>query len=72
MLLDNATIHHSDEIENLITAIGATLIYSAPYSPHLNPIENYISIYKAYLKFLGEEQFQTHNWEVSHSYFLES
>mmetsp|Transcript_12865 Transcript_12865/g.14996 ORF Transcript_12865/g.14996 Transcript_12865/m.14996 type:complete len:370 (-) Transcript_12865:33-1142(-) len=70
VLLDNATIHHSDEIENLITATGATFIYSAPYSPHLNPIENYFSIYKAYLKFLGEEQFQTHNWEASHKLAL--
>ena len=50
VLMDNASTHMSDEIANAIEATGAVLIYSAPYSPHLNPIENYFYVYKKYLK----------------------
>ena len=50
VLMDNASTHMSDEIEDLITATGAVLIYSPPYSPHLNPIELYFGMYKKYLK----------------------
>jgi transposase len=50
VILDNASTHMTEEVEEAITATGAALIYSAPYSPHLNPIENYFSLYKSYLK----------------------
>ena len=50
VLMDNASTHMSDEIEKAITATGAILIYGAPFSPHLNPIEYYFSQYKSYLK----------------------
>ena len=40
----------TEEVEELILNTGAILIYGAPYSPHLNPIENYFSLYKSYLK----------------------
>ena len=56
--MDDAHNHHSDEVVDLIHATGAVTIYSAPYSPTLNPIENYLSIYKKYLKNLGEVAFQ--------------
>ena len=72
VVLDNASIHHSDEVIDLIHATGAVIIYSAPYSPHLNPIENYFSVYKKYLKNLGEEAFQEFNWNVSHTAALGS
>ena len=50
VLMDNASTHMSEEVEEAIAATGAILIYAAPYSPHLNPIENYFALYKAYLK----------------------
>ena len=50
VLMDNASTHMSDEIEAAIAETGAVLIYGAPFSPHLNPIEFYFSQYKAYLK----------------------
>ena len=50
MLMDNASTHMGDEIERAIEANGALLIYGAPFSPHLNPIEYYFGRYKAYLK----------------------
>ena len=40
----------SDEVERAIEDRGAVLIYGAPFSPHLNPIEFYFGQYKAYLK----------------------
>ena len=50
VFLDNATTHMAEEVEEAINEVGAIVIYGAPYSPHLNPIENYFSLYKAYLK----------------------
>lgn len=39
VVLDNASIHHNDEVVAAIKATGAKVIYTAPYSPDLNPIE---------------------------------
>ena len=49
VLMDNASTHMSDEIEKAIESTGAILIYGAPFSPHLNPIELYFGIYKWHL-----------------------
>ena len=48
VIMDNATIH--SRLEPLIEAAGAKLIYTAPYSPELNPIELMFGSYKASLK----------------------
>ena len=50
MLLDNVSIHHSDEVVALIEATGAIILYAALYSPDLNPIEFMFAKYKAMLK----------------------
>ena len=65
VLMDNATTHLSDEIEDTIRATGAVLIYSAPYSPHLNPIELYFGCYKAYLK--RNDKRMLHEWRSVHA-----
>jgi len=49
VLMDNALTHMSDENEAEIGETGAILIYGAPFSPHLNPIEYYFACYKSYL-----------------------
>ena len=54
VMIYNGSIHMLDEIQTIIEDAGAVLIYGAPYSPHLNPIENYFSIYKKYIKQNGE------------------
>ena len=50
VLLDNASTHNSDRVVHLIESTGARIIYSALFSPDLNPIEIYFSVYKRYLK----------------------
>ena len=62
--MDNASTHMSDEVEAVIRSTGAVLIYGPPYSPHLNPIENYFALYKAHLK-RNERRMQT-DWRSVH------
>ena len=50
VLIDNATIHHDDEIVAMIKSTGAEVLYLPPYSPDFNPIENFFYIYKQSLK----------------------
>jgi hypothetical protein len=50
VVLDNASVHHSDYVLHTISAAAAKVIYTAPYSPDLNPIELIIGQYKAALK----------------------
>ena len=64
VMMDNASTHMSDEIQAVIEDAGAVLIYGAPFSPHLNPIENYFSIYKKYIKRNGERM--NSNWRAVH------
>lgn len=39
LVMDNAPIHRSPEVQNLISSRGYRCIYLPPYSPFLNPIE---------------------------------
>jgi len=51
VVLDNAPIHHHPEVVRLIEEVAkAKIVYTAPYSPDLNPIEYYFKIYKDSLK----------------------
>ncbi len=48
--MDNASIHHLERIEEIITGIGAKIIFLPPYSPDLMPLEEVFSKVKYYLK----------------------
>ena len=69
VLLDNASTHMTYEVVDAIRATGAIIIYSAPYSPDLNPIEIFFSMYKAPLKRIGEGPIMT-DWTVAHLHAL--
>ena len=46
VVMDNASTHMSEKVGDLIRSTGAYLLYTAPYSPDLNPIELGFNIYK--------------------------
>ncbi len=50
MVMDNLPAHKVEEIEPLITSVGATALYLSPYSPEFNPIEHWWSQLKAFLR----------------------
>uniref|UniRef100_A0A1X7UEI5 Tc1-like transposase DDE domain-containing protein n=1 Tax=Amphimedon queenslandica TaxID=400682 RepID=A0A1X7UEI5_AMPQE len=50
VIIDNASIHHVDEVIDKIESTGAIVKFLPPYSPDLNPIEEAFSKVKANLK----------------------
>jgi transposase len=50
VIMDNCSIHIDIRVRQLIEATGAIIVYSAPYSPELIPIEYMFHQWKAYLK----------------------
>jgi transposase len=63
-ILDNATIPYT--VIDAIQATGAQIIFVAPHSPDLNPIENYFSMYKAFLKRENFDAYVDSNWRDIH------
>ena len=54
VIMDNCSIHkNNQELEVLITAAGARIIYLPPYSPDFSPIENCWSKVKTILRRIG-------------------
>ena len=64
VILDNASTHMSQKVIELISTINARVVFTAPFSPDLNPIENYFSVYKKYLK--RNNIAMTANWKKVH------
>ena len=50
VIMDNASIHHTENNVQLIENPGAKLLFLPPYSPDLNPLEPGFSKVKAILK----------------------
>lgn len=50
VIMDNCSIHLDPRVRTLIEGAGAIIIYSAPYSPEIIPIEYMFHQWKAYLK----------------------
>lgn len=50
LVLDNASIHHLHRIEEIITGVGAKILFLPPYSPDLMPLEEVFAKVKSILK----------------------
>jgi transposase len=50
IVIDNASFHKSQAIEDLIAQFGCELWYLPPYSPDLNPIENWWFVLKNWMR----------------------
>lgn len=50
VVMDNATIHHLQRVQDMILGVGALIRFLPAYSPDLNPIEEVFSKVKRYLK----------------------
>ena len=50
LVMDNWTVHHGDDITELVERFGCTLLYLPTYSPDFNPTEYLFSKIKAFIK----------------------
>jgi transposase len=50
LILDNAPVHDQDYIRERVNSVGAIVIFTAKYAPHINPIEYGFHILKADMK----------------------
>ena len=50
IVMDNASIHHIEDVVRTIHATGAILRFLPPYSPDYNPLEESFAKVKAFLK----------------------
>lgn len=50
LVMDNASFHHSERIKQLCSQARVHLVYLPPYSPDLNPIEEFFSELKAFIR----------------------
>lgn len=50
LVMDNASWHHKGRLEQLCANAGVKLLFLPPYSPDFNPIEEFFSELKAYIK----------------------
>ena len=48
--MDNVAFHHSKVIKQLPIDKGINPLYTVPYTPDLNPIENVFSVIKHYVR----------------------
>ena len=57
LILDNARFHKSKDVINNITDSQNEIIYTIPYNPSCNPIENFFSQLKNYVKNKSPDNF---------------
>jgi transposase len=50
LVMDNASIYHTERITQMCYDAGVKLVYLPPYSPDLNPIEEFFAELKAFIR----------------------
>ena len=50
VVMDNASIHHLARVQDIITGVGARLVFLPPYGPDLMPLEEVFAEVKALLR----------------------
>jgi len=50
IIMDNCSIHHTEDVKSLLDEAGILLFFLPPFSPNYNPIKFAFSSIKAYLK----------------------
>ncbi|KAL0929406.1 uncharacterized protein CTRU02_215572 [Colletotrichum truncatum] len=55
LIMDNASFHHSERIQEMCSEAGVVLIYSAPYSPDIIPIEHFFGELKNFTRKVWDE-----------------
>lgn len=50
LVMDNASFHRTARIEQMCADAGVKLLYLPPYSPDLNPIEEFFAELKSFIK----------------------
>ena len=50
LVMDNCTVHHTEQLIDLAQNAGILLLFLPPYSPDFNPVEELFSYVKYYLK----------------------
>ena len=58
VILDNCSIHRREDLEPLVEAVGARLLFLPPYSPEFSPIENFWSKVKSILRSIETPTYQ--------------
>ena len=55
LVMDNASFHHSERMQQMCDDAGVVLLYLPPYSPDLNPIEEFFGELKTYIRQVWDE-----------------
>src|SRR3954464_4907009 len=50
IVMDNARIHHDNELIALLKGLGCRIVFFPPYSPDFNPIETAFSTIKSWIR----------------------
>ena len=59
LVMDNWTVHHGDDVRDLVDAAGCDLLYLPTYSPDLNPTLHLFAKVKAFAKSLRSDTIDT-------------
>lgn len=66
VILDNLANHKLPGVEQAVQSAGATVLYLPPYSPDLNPIENFFAKLKTLLRKAARRTTETLWEEIAH------